>query len=274
MRQYDFPAPGPVQTRIRVRSTDVSIAATDAYEVSVQLIGDDELAERTQVDFSGEVLEVDVPQVRSGLFSAFSSSSRMRIEVAVPVGSNVLAKAGSGDVRTAGELGEVEVRTGSGDLYVGFAHRATTNSGSGDARVDRAVAVEAFAGSGSIAVGDAEEVSARTGSGDITVEHAVRLHGTTGSGDLRIGETSVATLRSGSGSIQVRKVRSGEVGASTGSGNLTVGVADGTPTMLDCQAASGRVRSELEPSGEPGEGEDSVVLRLRAASGNITVLRA
>ena len=136
------------------------------------------------------------------------------------------------------------------------------------------MAVEAFAGSGSIAVGDAEEVSARTGSGDITVDHAVRLHGTTGSGDLRIGETSVATLRSGSGSIQVRKVRSGEIGASTGSGNLTVGVADGTPTLLDCQAVSGRVRSELEPSGEPGEGEDSVVLRLRSASGNITVLRA
>ena len=273
MRQYDFPASGAVQTRIRVRSTDVTIAATDAYEVSVQLIGDDELAERTQVDFSGEVLEVDVPQVRSGLFSAFSSN-RMRIEVAVPVGSNVLAKAGSGDVRTTGELGEVEVRTGSGELYVSHAHRAVTNSGSGDARVDRAVAVEAFAGSGSIAVGDADEVSARTGSGDITVDKAVRLHGTTGSGDLRIGETSVATLRSGSGSIQVRKVRSGEVGASTGSGNVTVGVADGTPTLLDCQAASGRVRSELEPSGEPGEGEDSVVLRLRAASGNITVLRA
>ena len=84
----------------------------------------------------------------------------------------------------------------------------------------------------------------------------------------------MATLRSGSGSIQVKLVRSGEIGASSASGGVTVGVADGTPTLLDCQAVSGRVRTELEPSGEPAEGEDAVVLRLRATSGNITVLRA
>lgn len=272
MRQYDYPVTGPIQARIRVRATDVTVTATETSEASVQLIGDDDLAERSQVDLSGEVLEIDVPQVRTGIFSGFGS--RLRIEVSVPVGSSVLAKSGSGDLRTAGGLAEVELRSGSGDLHVSVADRATVNSGSGDARVDRATAVEASAGSGTVAIGTAEDVGARTGSGDIIVDHAAGLRATTGSGDLRIGETSIATLRSGSGSIQVKLVRSGEVAASSASGGVTVGVADGTPTLLDCQAVSGRVRSELEPSGEPGEGESSVVLRLRSASGNITVLRA
>ena len=272
MRQYDFPTSGPVQARIRVRATDVNVTATETAEVSVQLIGDDELAERSHVDLVGDVLEVDVPQVRTGIFSGFGS--KLRVEVVVPVGSSVLTKSGSGDVRTVGELAEVELRSGSGDLQVGAADRATANSGSGNARIDRATAVEASAGSGTIAIGTAEDVGARTGSGDIIVDHAARLRGTTGSGDLRIGETSMATLRSGSGSIQVKLVRSGEIGASSASGGVTVGVADGTPTLLDCQSVSGRVRSELEPSGEPGEGENSVVLRLRSASGSITVLRA
>lgn len=272
MRQYDFPAPGAIQARIRVRSSDVTVTATETSEASVQLIGDDDLAERTHVDLAGDVLDIDVPQVRGGLFSG--SGSRLRIEVVLPIGSSVLAKAGSGDLRTTGGLTEVELRSGSGDLHVGVAGRAIVTSGSGDSRVDRATTVEASAGSGTITIGTAEDVGARTGSGDIIIDRAAGLRGTTGSGDLRIGETSTATLRSGSGSIQVKLVRSGEIGASSASGGITVGVADGTPTLLDCQAVSGRVRSELEPSGEPGEGEDSVVLRLRTASGNITVLRA
>ena len=272
MCQYDFPAIGPIRARIRVRASDVTITATETSEVSVRLIGDDDLAERSHVDLAGDVLEIDVPQVRTGIFSGFGS--KLHVEVILPVGSSVLAKSGSGDLSTAGGLAEVELRSGSGDLQVSAADRVIANTGSGDARVDRATAVEASAGSGTVSVGTAEDVGARTGSGDILVDRAANLRGSTGSGDLRIGETNMATLRSGSGSIHVKLVRSGEVGASSASGGVTVGVADGTPTLLDCQAVSGRVRSELEPSGEPGEGEDSVVLRLRSASGSITVLRA
>lgn len=272
MRQDEFPVTGPIQVRARVRASDVTITATETPTAAVQLTGDRDLAERAHVDLVGGTLEIDVPQVRVGIFSGFGS--KLRVEVTVPIGSSVLGKSGSGDLHTAGDLAEVELRSGSGDVQIGSADRATTVSGSGNARVDRAAAVESSAGSGTISIGTAEEINARTGSGDIIVDHAARLRGSTGSGDLRIGETSMATLRSGSGSIQIKMVRSGEVGATTASGSLTVGVADGTPTLLDCQAVSGRVRSDLEPSGEPGEGEDSVVLRLRAVSGNITVLRA
>lgn len=272
MDQYEFPVTGPIQVRASVRASDVTVTATETSVATVQLTGDRELAERAHVDLVGGTLEIDVPQVRIGLFSG--SGSRLRVEVGVPTGSSVLAKSGSGDLTTAGGLAEVDLRSGSGDLQVSSADRARTDSGSGDARIDHAGTVESSAGSGSIAVGTAEDVSARTGSGDVLVDHAASMRATAGSGDLRIGETSTATLRTASGSVQVKLVRNGEIGATAASGSVTVGVADGTPTLLDCQAVSGRVRSELEPSGEPAEGEDSVVLRLRSASGSITVLRA
>lgn len=272
MPQYDFPATEPMQVNLRVRASDAVISAEAVSTATVLLLGDDDLAERSRVELVGNVLEIDVPQARSGLFSGFGT--RLRVEVVVPTGSSVTAKSGGGDLRLAGDLHTVDLRTGSGDVEVASAHRVSVACGSGSSRIERASSVEATAGSGDVWVGTAEDVRARVGSGDITVERATRVRANTGSGDARIGQCSVAQLGSGSGSVQVRRGVGGEIASTSASGSVSVGVADGVAALLDCQSVSGRVRSELEPSGEPDAAEQSLVLRLRTTSGNILVHRA
>ena len=272
MTQYDFPVHGPVQVNLHVRSGHATLSAADVAVATVQLTGADDLAARSRVEMVGDVLEIDVPQLRTSLFAGFGS--KLRVEVVVPTGSSVTAKSGSGDLRVAGDMDTLELRTGSGDITVASAQRASTTTGSGSTRVDRAATVEASAGSGDLWVGHGQDVRVRAGSGDITVDHAVRVQANTGSGSARVGEAGYAHLGSGSGNLQVRRATGGEIDATAASGSVTVGVADGVAALLDCRSVSGRVHSELEPTGAPGEDEASVVLRLRTTSGNISVHRA
>ena len=272
MSQYDFPVAGPVQVDLRVRSSDATISAEEVSSAAVRLIGADDLASRSRVELVGDVLEIEVPQLRTSLFSV--GGGRLRVEVVVPTGSSVTAKSGSGDLRLTGALDTLELRSGSGDITAASGQRVSTVTGSGSSRVERAGTVEATAGSGDVWVGEADEVRARVGSGDITIDRARQVRGNTGSGTVRVGEVSDAHLGSGSGSVKVRRATGGEIKATAASGSVTVGVADGVAAMLDCQSITGRVRSELEPTGEPGEDEASVVLRLHTTSGSITVLRA
>ncbi len=270
--QHDFPVGGPLQVDLRVRSADATLTAEDVAVATVRLIGPDDLVDRCRVELVGEVLEVEVPQARTSLFAGFGS--RVRVEVVVPTGSSVTAKSGSGDLQLSAGWDTLDLRTGSGGLTVASAQRVTASTGSGSSRVERAGTVEVTAGSGDVWVGDAEDVRVRVGSGDITIDRAHRARANTGSGTARIGEAAIARLGSGSGNLQVRRAVGGEIEATAASGNVTVGVPDGVAALLDCQSVSGRVRSELQPTGEPGEGEESVVLRLRTVSGSISVHRA
>lgn len=272
MTQYDFPVHGPVQVNLHTRSCHATVTAEDVAVATVQLTGADDLATRTRVEMVGDVLEIDVPQLRTSLFAGFGN--KLRVDVVVPIGSSVAAKSGSGDLRVTGDMDTLELRTGSGDITVASAQRASTNTGSGSTRVDRAGTVEASAGSGSLWVGHGQDVRMRAGSGDINVDHAVRVQANTGSGSVRVGEAGYAHCGSGSGNLHVRRATGGEIDATAASGSVTVGVADGVAALLDCRSVSGRVRSELEPTGAPGDDEASVVLRLRTTSGNISVHRA
>lgn len=272
MTQHDFPVSGPVQVDLHARSGHATFSAEDVSVATVRLTGADDLAARSRVEMVGEVLEIDVPQLRTSLFAGFGS--RLRIDVVVPTGSSVAAKSGSGDLQLVGELNTLELRTGSGDITVASAHRVSAGTGSGSTRVERAHEVEATAGSGDVWVGTGDNVGVRVGSGEITIDRARQARAHTGSGGARVGEVSIARLGSGSGNLQVRRAVGGEVEATAASGNVTVGVADGVAALLDCRSISGRVRSELEPTGAPGDDEASVLLRLRTTSGNISVHRA
>jgi len=64
------------------------------------------------------------------------------------------------------------------------------------------------------------------------------------------------------------------VRARTVSGGVSVGVANGVAALLDLSTVSGRVRSELEASGAPADGEQRVELVLSTVSGNVSVARA
>ncbi|MGH8996576.1 MAG: DUF4097 family beta strand repeat-containing protein, partial [Acidimicrobiales bacterium] len=132
--------------------------------------------------------------------------------------------------------------------------------------------------SGSVVIGEVGgHVRAKTASGDIEVGSAAGADLRGVSGDVRLGALhGDASMRTVSGSVRVAACDRGRVEISSVSGDISVGVADGTTVQLDAQTAGGTVRSEIPLEDEPprgGAGPD-VVISARTVSGAVVLERA
>ncbi len=116
----------------------------------------------------------------------------------------------------------------------------------------------------------------RSGSGDLVADRLTAgAQVRTGSGDVRVREASGTFVGgSGSGDLHVDRFDEGTITLRTGSGDIRVGVPRGVPVWQDVNTASGDVVSQVEPVGQPGEGEAFITVRATTASGDITLLDA
>ena len=125
--------------------------------------------------------------------------------------------------------------------------------------------------SGALTVGRVRgNLKADSASGRITaatVDGAAAV--STASGDVRVdtirGDLGVRTA---SGAVR------GEIVAQTSSGDVAVGIVDGTAALLDLRTRSGSVRNALTPTDGPADGDDTLVVEARTTSGDIAVRRA
>lgn len=279
---YTFDTPRPVRVKLGAGAGEVRISAepVDTSTVEVVALGNSDeaqqAAETTTVVQSGNTIDISVPRARRGLFR---NQPKLAINVVVPEGSSVSAKADSADMTLIGTFARVDLSTGSGDLSV----EAATES------------VAAKTGSGDVFAGRCEgTLRAMTGSGDIQVERAIaRSLLNTGSGSINLaavegvvdtkcgsGDVQVDRLdgelvvKSGSGDVGVREARSGTISASTASGDVAVGVARGTAAWLDLSTVTGDVTNALDDVDTPHESDARLELRARTATGDIAVRRA
>lgn len=276
MTEYTFAATGPVRVRATIRSSDLIVTATDNTEVRVLLEPHRDngagrsYAVDTDVHMRGEDLDIEVPRTNGSLFG---TTPRLRITVEVPTGSHLDLSSGSGDIQARGEVGEVRVRTGSGELNLQDAGPVTVASGSGNVQVQSLTDGEFTSGSGNVRLGRATgHVRAKSGSGDLTIDDVTDVVSTGASGDTSIGLLAgTAQFRSASGNVSIREAVRGQINAVSASGHITVGVRPGTAVLLDCTSTSGRTESELGATDAPGHGEDTLELRARAVSGNVRI---
>ena len=112
--------------------------------------------------------------------------------------------------------------------------------------------------------------------GDIELGHvtgAAEL--STGTGEIRAGAISGAMkIKNANGDVRVAAAVRGSVEARTGYGQIEVGISDGTAAWLDLSTGWGEVRNELDRSGPPKPGEESVEVRAHSGYGDITITRA
>jgi DUF4097 and DUF4098 domain-containing protein YvlB len=142
------------------------------------------MSERFPLRFesSGGVVRVYTPRTRA------RSAGEQRLEVEVPVGTRVIARSVSGDVRVRGVRGELEARTTSGNVDADGARNATLHTVSGDVRgtgLEGLVNVQSV--SGDVDLTDISgELGAQTTSGDVRLRRArlTRLRAETVSGDV------------------------------------------------------------------------------------------
>lgn len=276
-----FPVDGPVTLAVRLGSGDVEVTATESAEATVELTpvrpGDTralDLIDESRVELRGDSLLVHVPAKQGAM--RWRRTPPVRVKVTVPTGSAVNTEVGSADLRVDGGIGDLDVETGSGDITVASCADARIRSGSGDVRVGESHAVTFKSGSGDFTAGRcAGDVTAESGSGDVRVD---ALDGnariTTASGDVELGQPHRAVaVKTASGDVAITRASEGELTVSTASGDIGVGVLNGTATRLECASVTGRVRSQLEPSDAPADTERRLLVNARSVTGDISIHR-
>ena len=195
------------------------------------------------------------------------------VRITCPPGADLDLSGGSTDLRVEGDLGEVSVRTASGDVKLDSVQKKLqVKTASGD------VDVRAIEADGTV----------NTVSGDIGVERVEgSLVARAVSGDARIiAVRGPLTLTTTSGDARIESVESGEVTFQSVSGDARIGVSRGTRVWIDATSVSGDLESELgladhEPVTESEAAEDAEVaegplvpLQIKTVSGDVTIVRA
>jgi DUF4097 and DUF4098 domain-containing protein YvlB len=258
-----FDSPQPITATVEIAADSVRLAASDRNDTVVEVRPRDEsrsqdvkAAEQVRVDFKNGALAV-----ASQRGFSFPRRGAVVVDIALPSGSRLLASAASANITADGQYADCKFASASGDLEVGAVVgnlKADTASGG--------ITVHAINGSASIStasgdatIGDLDgDVKFRAASGSLAV---TRLRGNLNA-QTASGDTTVATAVNGGVSVQ------------TASGEVVVGIAEGTAAQLDLRTRSGEVRNSLESSDGPSAGDETLVVHVRTASGDVIVQRA
>ena len=205
-------------------------------------------------------------------------SGDAHIEISVPQGVRVSARAQSGDISVHGTKGAVEAVTQSGDISVeDVAERVDVNSLSGDVGVRQVSGdVEAKSTSGDVSVSDVK------GGGEITVE--------TVSGEITVTDAAAKVFRghsvSGDVSYDGTIDPQGRYELSAHSGEIRLGVPKEIGAQISVSTWSGTVESDFPITLQPGEhgigsanakrfnfqvGNGAARITLESFSGDITI---
>ncbi|MCU7821429.1 DUF4097 family beta strand repeat-containing protein [Kitasatospora sp. DSM 101779] len=276
-----FHTPEPISVTARVEAGSVRLTAGDRSDTVVEVQPRDprkeqdvRAADRTEVTYADGVLTVTTPK------QPFSPRRPGIVDVTVglPAGSHVAVAGSWAQVLGEGRLGEVRVKTSSGDVRLDATGPLHLEASHGSITVDRVEgAAEITTSSGSVRVGTVNgPATLKNSHGTTTVGTAlgdVRVSGTNGDIDIHHAEASV-TATTAHGTVRVGEVVRGTVQLETSFGSIEVGVRKGTAAWIDAGSGSGQVRNALADSEAPEQAEETVEVRARTAHGTVDILHA
>lgn len=273
MRAERFSTPGPLVVEVQVPSGRVELETVEGEETVVELrpLRDNdasrEAVEQATVDLREEAgrrrVIVDVER-RGFLGFVFEVNREVGVRVLAPHGADVDVSVAAADVDGRGRLGSAKVKTASGDV--------------GLERVDGDASIKAASGDVAVArVGGSAEVQSAAGDVallDVTGPASVR----TASGDVFIRDAgNDVTVNTASGDQRIEAVASGRVELKSASGDLWIGIRQGSRVWVDARSMSGDTTSELDLDVGPEEGDDDgplVEISATSMSGDVRIARA
>ncbi|MFE7172524.1 DUF4097 domain-containing protein [Streptomyces sp. NPDC057616] len=276
-----FDTPEPIAVTARVEAGSIQFTASERTDTVVEVRPRDpkkdqdaRTAEQTEVSFAGGALTVRTPKQRYLL----GRTGTVDVTVELPAGSRIDMTGAWAQVLGEGRLGEVRVKTSSGDVRLDATGPLQLTASHGSITVDRVEGMaEITTSSGSMRVGLVDGPAVLKNShGTTTVAAAIgelRVSGANGDIDIARAEGSV-TATTAHGTLRVAEVARGTVQLETSYGAIEVGVREGTAAWLDVSAGSGQVRNTLTASQSPDQSEETVNIRARTRHGNIDVRRA
>ncbi|WP_030435720.1 DUF4097 family beta strand repeat-containing protein [Actinoplanes subtropicus] len=260
-----FDTPEPITVTLEIGVADLRIIASERTDTVVEVRPSDDsdesdvqAAQQVRVDLAHGELRITGPR-RTFDFSRKTRSTDVTIEL--PAGSPVSADLAAGDLRATGRLGRSHLRTGAGHI--------AADEIDGDADV--------HTGTGRVELGEvAGGVAVRNSNGATTVGSAggdVRIRNA--NGDITVGRAGAGVdAKTSNGTIRIGEVVRGSVALVTPSGDLDVGIAEGTAAWLEVKTGFGHVRNMLENAAGPEEAAATVEVRARTSYGDITIHRS
>ena len=280
MPTYDTPTPIDLAIDLPVGRIDVFAGDRADTVVTVSPTNpakaiDRRGAEETTVDFDGRRVTIAGPRPRT---SWIGPTESVDVKVELPTGSRFTAEIAVGGLRTVGRLGATRIKSSTGAVDVDTTGDLWLHASHGNATVGTAEgSTEITADHGQIRIGTV------TGDAFIKASHGTIMVGESGGdleaklsyGDLEITKALASvSAKTAYGSIQLREVSSGSIQVESGYGQVTIGVRPGVPAWLDLSSKDGHVRNELDGDRAPDAAEQTVSVRARTRSGDISIQRA
>ncbi|MFJ6662175.1 DUF4097 family beta strand repeat-containing protein [Streptomyces sp. NPDC091377] len=278
-----FATPGPISATTHVEAGSIRFTAADRPDTVVEVLPHDpekdldvRTAEQTEVTCAGGVLTVRTPKP-----TLLGRTGTVDVTVELPTGSAVEMTGAWTQVLGEGRLGDVQVRTASGDVRLDTTGTLRLKASHGSITVDRVEGrAEITTSSGSLRVGLVDGPAVLKNShGTTTVGAAIgelTVNGAKGDIEIRRAEDSV-TATTAHGTLRVDDVVRGTVRLETDYGAIDVGVREGTAAWLDVSSHSGQVRNRLTASESPDKGDstvETVEIRTRTRHGSVDIRRA
>jgi hypothetical protein len=251
--EHSFHTPLPVTLDVAIPAGEIDVETVDGDQSYVEVSGDEVLLENLEVRHDGERIVVALRgKTKFGFVVQFGShvfgNAGLQVRARVPHSSSVKIKTASADMDLAGRFLGLDVNGVSGDLRLRgeVADDVKVKTVSGDVEVER--------------VG-----------GDLSVQSV--------SGDVRATRVERgADLKSVSGDIRLEALVDGDIRFTSVSGDIEIGIAQGSLLDVDAGSTSGDLSSEVPLAsdlGHVGEGDGpTVVVRGKTISGDVRVFRA
>jgi DUF4097 and DUF4098 domain-containing protein YvlB len=275
-----FDTPEPISVTARVDAGSIQFTASDRPDTVVEVRPrnpkkdlDVRTADQTEVSCASGTLTIRTP--KSNLFGR---TGVVDVTVELPAGSRVDMTGAWTQVLGEGRLGEVRVKTSSGDVRLDATGPLELTASHGSITVERVEGrAEISTSTGSLRVGLLDGPAVLKNShGGTTVDvatGALRVSNANGDIEVRRAEDSV-TATTAHGTVRVGDVARGTVQLETSYGAIDLGIREGTAAWLDVSSGAGQVRNTLTASGAPDTAEDTVQVRARTRYGNIDIRRA
>jgi hypothetical protein len=273
-----FATPEPIAATVQVAGAQVRVTASDRTDtvVLVEPINeaspsDVKVASKTKVDFAGGQLSVKttVPGGKNG---------SVAITIDLPASSSLVAYLAHSSVHADGPLSECELHMASGRAQLDRIDALQANIAAGEAAFGHiAGRANIEGGAFGLRIGEVKgTVRLSSSAGQTWIGHAsadLDLSSSHGGFDIDRADASV-TAKTGDGAIRIGRLTRGQAELMNRSGNIEIGISEGTAARVDAASERGSVRNGVPPQESPGTSGEEVSVHARTRYGDIVLQRA
>jgi hypothetical protein len=273
-----FATPGPIAATVQVAGAQVRVTASDRTD-TVVLVEPINPASKSDVRVAGKT-KVTFADGRLSVKTTVSGAKNgsVAITIDLPAGSSLVSYLAHSTVHADGSFGECELHTASSRVQLDRISALQANIGAGELAIGH-VAGRAHIDGGEVAVriSEAEDIVELSNSGGQTwIGRAcadLDLNSGSGGFDIDRADGSV-TVKTGDGAIRIGRLTHGQATLWNSSGNIEVGISEGTAARVHADTKRGSVRNSVPSEDYLETFDNKVTVDARTRHGDIIIQRA